>query len=448
MDDEGRDRQLPRRARGATGAPVAPAPPPVLSDELRRRMRAAITAERARTPAQKPAQEQESFSAGEVTSPPANGAEDQAGPGSGRPAPPRHVALPARPPGAGPVAPPIVEDEITEWLGPAAGAEHAAAGAQDAAAAGPATPDRPEPRPGADEAAGLRPVRLPRAWMGLVVAGLVIGSLAAVVARHVTGSPENGAASAAAARQEAARDEAAAWIVQQVSRDVIVSCDPAMCHTLTAYGYPARDLLTLGPTSPDPVTAGVVVETAAVQGLFGSSLATAWAPAVLASFGSGPAAITVRVMAPHGAAAYQRALSGDLADRKNAGAGLLKDPQITVPALASGQLTAGLVDARLLRALATLARHQPITIVEFGNTGPGASAGVPLRFVDLAEHDRAAQLSRAAYLRSVRAYLSTVNASFRPATMTTVVLASGQAVLRVQVTAPSPLGVFGTQGPG
>ena len=53
-----------------------------------------------------------------------------------------------------------------------------------------------------------------------------------------------------------------------------------------------------------------------------------------------------------------------------------------------------------------------------------------------------------AYLRSVRAYLSTVNASFRPATMTTVVLAGGQAVLRVQVTAPSPLGVFGTQGPG
>lgn len=364
--------------------------------------------------------ELEGFPAGEVTSPPANGGEGQTGTGFGRPAPLRPVAPPARPPGAGPVAPPVVEDEITEWLGPAARA-----------------------------AAALRPARLPRAWTALVVAaGLVIGSLAVVVARHVTGSPGNGAASAAAARQEATRDEAAAWVVQQVSRGVIVACDPVMGHALTAYGFSSRDLLMLGPTSPDPVSAGVVVETAAVQGLFGSSLATAWAPAVLASFGSGPAGITVRVMAPHGAAAYQTALSSDLADRKNAGAGLLKDPRITVPAPARGQLTEGLVDARLLQALAGLAGHEPITIVGFGNTGPGASAGVPLRFVDLAENDRAAHLPRAAYLRSVRAYLSTVRASFRPARTTTVVLAGGQAVLRVEVTAPSPLGMLGPHGPG
>jgi hypothetical protein len=194
------------------------------------------------------------------------------------------------------------------------------------------------------------------------------------------------------------------------------------------------------------VTAGVVVETAAVQGLFGSSLATAWAPAVLASFGTGPAAITVRVIAPHGAAAYQTALAGDLAGRKRAGAALLKDPQITVRGPASEQLTEGMVDARLLLALTALARHQTIAIVDFGNTGSGASAGVPLRFADLAENDRAAHLSGAAYLRSVLAWLSTTNASFRPATMTTAVLADGQAVLRVEVTAPSPLGGPAIQG--
>jgi hypothetical protein len=267
------------------------------------------------------------------------------------------------------------------------------------------------------------------------------------VVRHFTGWLGNGGASSAVARQQAAaRDQTAAWIAQQVSRDVIVSCDPVMCRTLTAYGFPSRDLFVLGPTSPDPVTAAVVVETAAVQGLFGSSLATAWAPAVLVSFGSGPAAITVRVIAPHGAAAYQTALSSDQADRKSAGAGLLTDPRITVPALADEQLSAGMVDARLLLALAALARHQPITIVGFGNSGPGASAGVPLRSVDLAENNRAAHVSRVAYLRSVRAYLSTVNATFRPATMTTVVRADGQAVLRVEVTAPSPLGISGSRG--
>jgi hypothetical protein len=450
MGDEDRDRRLPQRVRGearARPSASASASSPVLSDELRQRMRAAVTAERSRTAAQ----EQENFPAGEVTSPSVNDGEDQAGrdrvngaegkkrravaAGTGRPASSQHLAPPARTPSPEPV----VEDEITEWLGPAGDTKPAAG-----------TPgSTPETAHGADEPADLHTPGRFWAWIALpVVAALIIGSLAVVVVRHFTGSPGNGAVSVLARQEAAARDEAAAWIAQEVSPDAIVASDPVMCHALAAYGFPSHGLLVLGPTSPDPVTAGVVVETTAVQGLFGSSLATAWAPEVLASFGSGPAAITVRVMASHGAAAYQTALGSDLADRKNAGSGLLTDPRITVPASASGQLTGGLVDARLLLALTGLARHEPITVVEFGNTGPGASAGVPLRFVDLAENDQAAHLSRTAYLRSVRAYLSTLNASIRPASMTTVVLADGQAVLRVEVTAPSPLGVFGTQRPG
>ena len=47
-------------------------------------------------------------------------------------------------------------------------------------------------------------------------------------------------------------------------------------------------------------------------------------------------------------------------------------------------------------------------------------------------------------LPALRAYLSTVDVSFRPARMT-VVSADGQDVLRVEVTAPSPLGVIGPQ---
>jgi hypothetical protein len=56
----------------------------------------------------------------------------------------------------------------------------------------------------------------------------------------------------------------------------------------------------------------LVVETAAVRALFGSSLDTEWAPAVLAAFGSGEAEITVRVVAANGAAAYLAALATDL----------------------------------------------------------------------------------------------------------------------------------------
>jgi hypothetical protein len=243
----------------------------------------------------------------------------------------------------------------------------------------------------------------------------------------------------------AARAAAATWVAQQVSRDVKVSCDPAMCAALRARGFPSGQLLVLGSASEVPTGSAVVVETQAVLSLFGSSLATAWAPAVLASFGSGPALVTVRVIAPNGATAYQHKLSADLADRKAAGAALLNDAQISVPALAWEQLTAGAVDSRLLEALVFVAGHQPVIIVQFGNPGPGASPGVPLRYVDLAERDPARHLSPAAYGGTVRAYLNSANVTFRPASVTTVVLADGQHVLRVEVTAPSPLGVFGTQ---
>ena len=421
MAEEDRDRELPQRVRGAAAAgppPAAPASSPLLSEELRQRMQAAVTAERTGTAAR----ERDGTPGGG-----ANGVEGKqrravtAEPE--RPVPSGPPVRPERTANAGPIA----EDEITEWLGAAK------------------LPSAAEPPPAAGLAAGRgRPgVRL-AVLVAIVV--LVSGALGAAAARYFAGPPGSGPASAQAARQEAARNQAASWVARQVSRDAVVSCDRVMCAALTAHGFPSRNLLVLGPTSNYPVSSAVVVETAAVQELFGSSLATAWAPALLASFGSGSAAVAVRVIAPHGAAAYRIKLNADLANRKNAGAGLLNDQQITVPVLASAQLSGGQVDSRLLLALADLAARHPIRIVQFGNDGPRASADIPLRFVDLAENVPAADLARAAYVRSVRAYLSSVNASFRPAAMTTVLLANGQAVLRVEVAAPSPLGVLGPQG--
>jgi len=281
----------------------------------------------------------------------------------------------------------------------------------------------------------------------VVITLVAIGTLAVVAVRQFARSPGTSATSPALLRQEAAiRNQAAAWVAQQVSQDRPVACDRVMCSALTAHGFPSHDLLVLGSASLDPVRSAVVVETATVRAMFGSSLDTAWAPAVLASFGSGTASVTVRVTAPHGAVAYQTALSADLAARKASGAALLNDPQIKVSALAGEQLAAGQVDSRLLLALAALAGHQPISIVQFGNIGPSASAGIPLRFADLAENGQAARMASAAYVRSVRAYLNTVDAKYRPARTVTVVLPGDQAVLRVEFTAPSPLGVFGPQG--
>ena len=215
-----------------------------------------------------------------------------------------------------------------------------------------------------------------------------------------------------------------------------------MCAALKADGFPADKLVVLGSASPDPVPSVLVVETATVGELFGSSLATAWAPAVLASFGSGTSAITVRVVAPHGAAAYQTSLDAGLAGRKTSGAALLNDSRITVSATARSQLLAGQVDSRLLLALAALAGHQPVDIVRFGSLGPGASPGVPLLFADLAQNVPAAHMGPAAYVRAVWAVLSGADARLRPA-RAVAGTAQGQALLRVEFTAPSPLGNLG-----
>src|SRR5690348_15884560 len=322
---------------------------------------------------------------------------------------------------------PLTEDEVTEWIGTAGKSQEAAPGVIPKAA------PHAEPESASWLGAGLAAL--------IVIPALVIGSLAVVAVRHFTGTGSLSAAAAgqeAAARHEAAvRGQAAAWVAQQVTPGVAVSCDPVMCAALEARGLPSRDLLVLGAVSRDPRSSVVVVETGAVRALFGTSLDRAWAPAVLASFGSGSAGITVRVVASHGAVAYQNALAGDTAAAEAAGARLLADRRISVQTSARSQLTGGLVDLRLMSALTVLSRHLPVSVVGFGNVGPGVSAGVPLRFADLSATGHAAA--------TVRSVLSGLDTTFRPVRTVPVVLPNGQAVLRIEVTAPSPVGVFGPQ---
>jgi hypothetical protein len=435
----GKDRgaELPRRVRGAawTG-PLSPAAP-VLSPGLRQCMQAAVKAERADTVAR----EQQRAAGNRMAGPPrqvppsGSAASQEAGPetsspGSGTSGEHAGAAAAAGPAQPERIAGPVPGDEVTRWPGsavrprPAAGPEPVA-GAR--AAAGTVSPVRP--RPG-------KPRR--RAGARLVVLGLaviVIGSLAVAAVKHFSRPPTGLAA---------VRAQAAAWVAEQVSPDATVSCDAVMCAALKAHGFPAGKLVVLGPAAPDPVPSDVVVQTAAVRALLGSSLATGWAPAVLASFGSGPGAITIRVVAPHGAAAYQASLRADLAGRKRSGAALLHHSRVTVSATARGQLASGQVDSRLLAVLAALAGHQPVDIIQFGNVGPGASPGVPLRFADLAESIPAAHLDAAAYMRAAWAVLSAADPPIRPARWVSGTL-QHQDALQVEFTAPSPLG---NPGPG
>jgi hypothetical protein len=308
--------------------------------------------------------------------------------------------------------------------------------------AGAAEPARLEPvatsRTAVEPEAAVRPQPgkpRRRAGVSLVALGLAVivtASLAAGV-KHFFRPPT---------AQAAVRAQAAAWVAGQVSPDVTVSCDAVMCAALQAHGFPAGKLVMLGPTSPDPVPSDLVVETSTVRALFGSSLAREWAPAALASFGSGTTVITVRVVAPHGAAAYQTSLNADLADRRRSGAALLNQSRITVSVTARSQLVAGQVDSRLLLALASLAGHQPIDIVRFENPGPGASPGVPFRLADLAESVPAAHMDTTAYWHAAWAVLSAADPLIRPARALSGTL-QGQAVLQIQFTAPSPPGTIG-----
>ena len=76
--------------------------------------------------------------------------------------------------------------------------------------------------------------------------------------------------------------------------------------------------------------------------------------------------------------------------------------------------------------------------------GPGIKTGIPLRYADLSPTSQAGGLTQAGYAQSVRSALGGLDTSFRPVRTVPVVLPDGQAVLRVEFAAPSPLGISGS----
>jgi hypothetical protein len=233
---------------------------------------------------------------------------------------------------------------------------------------------------------------------------------------------------------------AAAWVSQQVSRSAIVACDPAMCAALQAQGVPPANLFVLKNSAASPLVAQVVVATPTVRSQFGQRLDSVYAPAVIASFGSGPAQVNVQVVAPNGATAYLAALRQDEAARQAAGVQLLANSHIAVAARARTQLAAGEVDSRLLILLPALAATHPVEVLAFGDPGPGAGPGVPWCSADLSGSGRAAGMSDASYLSWLTAL---VRAQILPFAGSVITLREGgQPVVRVEFSRPSPLGLL------
>jgi hypothetical protein len=232
-------------------------------------------------------------------------------------------------------------------------------------------------------------------------------------------------------------------VADQVSADAIVGCDPAMCAALQAAGVSASRLLMLTPASADPLGSGLVVATPTVRALFGARLASVYAPVTLAAFGSGAARIDIRVVAPDGATAYRAQLAADLRARRTAGATLLHNHDIHLTGAARTPLASGEVDPRLLVTLAALSHLHPVEIVRFGGSGPGASAGVPLRSADIAGAMSPGG-GRPATLATLRAFFRAQRPPYLPSSLVMPISPTG-AILRVEYRAPCPLGLLGTR---
>jgi hypothetical protein len=409
MGDDDRSEQLPHRLRGGGPARHASSASPARPDRLRQRRQASARPAIASAPA-------------------ANGVAPPAASRTARPEPvsqPDPAVKPERPPRP-------VQPDRAAGPRPAAGASARAAG--------------PKPAAGGST---RRPLIVTSA-IAVVLAVLAAGCLGVAVARYVASWPAHvPILSPAQQRAEAASDlRAATWITKYVNHADVVACDPQMCAALTADGYPSRNVRVLGPTAPYPLTSAVVVVTQAVRDLFGSSLSSDYAPAVLAAFGSADASITVRVIAAHGAAAYWDQIALDRAAAQEFGTSLAQTSGLTVSDKAKQQLVAGQVDARLLLAIASLASgRQPVDILDFGNVGAGVDPRIPLRFADLAESDQAARAVSPAYLRALRASLRAVPSGSRPTIIVTTTLPGRVPVLRIEFTAPTPPALIAPQNP-
>jgi hypothetical protein len=263
------------------------------------------------------------------------------------------------------------------------------------------------------------------ALAALAVVALVVIGLAGSLGQH--------------ARPATTGHAAAVWIAHQVSRDAIVGCDPGTCRALQAQGFPASSLLVLRPGAAGLRLCDVIVATQAVRHLLGRRLPQEYAPAVIAGFGSGAARIDIRAVAPGGAAGYRAALAADWAARRKAAAQLVTSPRIHAVGAARQELLTGQVDSRLLITLAALSVSSPVDVVAFGDSAPGATAGLPLRAMEISPAGGPA--SSPAGLQRIRSLVLAQHAVFLPAHVSLVRLAGGGA-LRIEFGAPSPLGLL------
>jgi len=255
-------------------------------------------------------------------------------------------------------------------------------------------------------------------------------------------SPKPNRTSTTSPAVAANRTAAARWIDQQVSGAAVVACDAQTCAALRNSGFHGNPVQ-IGPKSTSLSNARLIVVTPELRALITATnkgLGADVASTDLASFGAGNAEVTVQVVYPAGAAAYTNALSQSVQTRMKAGKQLLSTGKVSASAAAERDLEDGAVDPRLMLVIKAMATLEPVDIVGFADSGPGASAGVPFRLMALGESDPAAPVSGSAYLQAMLQLLQ-AHASFPAFSHVAQTTLSGQKVVQVEYAAPSPLNV-------
>jgi len=305
---------------------------------------------------------------------------------------------------------------------------------------------------------GSRRLRRAGAARALVAAG-VVAAVVALVALYFAGTFSQAASPAAAPAKAAQRPApspslpsstgaasprppapaqaaAAGWIASQVSDAAVIGCSPVMCSALQAQGLSASRLVTLAPGMAGLSRADVIAtDSAAGQGQ--ADKVEEYAPALIASFGSGTARVEVRAVTPGGPAAYQSALRADRSARDSAGAQLLRNSRLVFSPADAAQLRAGAVDTRLLATLAALSSQVKLRVVAFGDASPGVA---PLfREVTLGSGGGG---NPGGSLGTALAMVSAQQGAYRPMRSALVKSGPGQDELVIQFASPGPLGLL------
>ena len=270
-----------------------------------------------------------------------------------------------------------------------------------------------------------------RCWRFATLVLALAGAAVVVLwlAGGLAGAPSRAARVPAAgpgpsSRAAGVQARAAGWIAGQVSGDAIVACDPGMCGALQEQGVAAGRLMPLRSAAASPLGASVLAVSPSADG----QRAGRYAPALIASFGSGGNRVEVRAVEPGGASAYRAALRADLAARRAAGSQLLRNSHIRFTGPGAAQLRAGDVDTRLLATLAALASQYSFRVTGFGDASPG----VPVLFREVSMTGAGGGL--AAALAMIRAQ----DPPYLPAHAAAV----GQTGLSIEFAAPGPLGLL------